>query len=298
MDEDFLKHRFAALSLYVDALGLWDPLFSCPFVRDFLASEPLDAVDRRDTVLVRALAASWDENLVQWLWAQYERIMAHCFRFDCTSADSKRLGQNFKLLSQFAYKQASVFEMRDEVGNSVRCVEIAERCTEATKLIDKGQIGSTGNAMAEVKAFEQRLYALFDRSETCFECPVDDSSSRSLQAARRVVVGVHNDILSLMRDMLERRHDMDSLKDNGDTEIISAIAALDELQRNTADFEVTWSRRAAAFLSAQGKNTTDKDQLAAMACGDVSGAGTSRPGKFSSELEDRQEKTTDEMFEL
>ena len=302
-DATFLKTRFAALSLYVDALGLWDALLACPLVRDFLAAEPLAARDAHDAALLRALAASWDDALLAWLAAQYDRVLALCLAAPGAGAALTRdNAQRLRLLEAYAHHQAAAYRARGDADGSdaalaQRCAEIAARCAETARLLRSGALAAPGSAAAaEVAALEHRLYALLARSESCFDAAAAAPSAR---AARRAVVAVHDDTLALMREMVDRRAALEAQRAAGDPEVLgSAIAALDGIQQETADFEAAWSKRAAAFLAALEPAVADKDQVAATVCGDVSGAGTSRASEFSSQLEAIQERDTDSMFEL
>ena len=292
-DATFLKTRFAALSLYVDALGLWEPLRTCPLVRDFLAAEPLAARDAHDAALLRALAASWDDALLTWLAAQFDRVLARCLADAAAGATLARdNAQRLRLLAASARRQAATYRARDDDGDGAalaqRCTAVAQRCADTARLLRSGALAAPGSAA--VAALEHRFYALLARSESCFDAAAAAPSPR---AARRLVVAVHSDTLALMREMVERRGALEAQRAAAGT-----IAALDSLQQQTADFEAAWSKRAAAFLAALEPEVADKDQVAAAVCGDVSGAGTSRASEFSSQLEAMQERDTDSMFEL
>lgn len=302
-DPTFLKTRFAALSLYVDALGLWDPLLTCPLVRDFLATEPLSARDAHDPALLRALAASWDDALLAWLAAQFDRVLALCLAAPGAGATLTRdNAQRLRLLEAYARRQAATYRARDDDSDGAalaqRCTDIAQRCADTARLLRSGALAAPGSAAAvEVAALEHRFYALLARSESCFDAA---SAAPSPRAARRLVVAVHSDTLALMREMVDRRAALEARRAHGGdpAPVAGAIATLDNLQQETADFEAAWSKRAAAFLAALEPAVTDKDQVAATVCGDVSGAGTSRASEFSSRLEEMQERDTDSMFEL
>ena len=290
--KDFLKQRYAALSLYVDALGLWPPLSTCPIVHDFLSMQPLDMGEAHYSSLLHMLAAS--DALTQWLGAQFYRITARCYRLDCTRSEAKLNQQRFQLLGAFARSQADSYDLCGNALAATRCEEVAERCAESARMLKSGTMGSAGAAAEQVAALEKRLYELLARADACLE---DSESSRS--SARKRTVDVHNDLLAFMREMVERRTQMERAKERGDTEIISVIEALDVVQRDTADFEASWSKRAAAFLAELGNRAADADQLAAVARGDINHAGTKRAGKIAhAQDHEEQQEETDKMFEL